>query len=124
MVKNKDLFSVEGKRILLTGVSQGNGYAIAKGFLDAGSRVIGIDKSICKLKHKNFSFVQANLLVRDEFSKIHNKIESMKSLDVIINNAGISLDKSTLEKEDYWNRWIIKICINQRKTSRGYPTYT
>ncbi|MCZ2111110.1 MAG: SDR family NAD(P)-dependent oxidoreductase, partial [Dehalococcoidia bacterium] len=35
-----DLFSLEGKTALVTGASRGIGFAIARGFIDAGARVI------------------------------------------------------------------------------------
>ena len=43
MKNNLNIFSVEGKRVLITGAANGNGKAIAKGFGNAGSELFLLD---------------------------------------------------------------------------------
>ena len=38
-----DIFSVSGKKVLVTGAARGNGKAIADGFADAGASVFYLD---------------------------------------------------------------------------------
>ena len=38
-----DIFSVEGKRVLITGAANGNGKAMAKAFGNAGSQLFLVD---------------------------------------------------------------------------------
>ena len=96
-------FSVEGKRIVVTGAARGNGRAIADGFLRAGCTVYYVDilpveelpaDGVAAGRALN---VQLNILdnaaVRDFFS-------TLPSLDVLVNNAGIA--RAYAEDDEYW----------------------
>ena len=50
MVSGLKLFDLNGKTALITGSSQGIGYALAKGLSDAGSDIILNGRNIQKLK--------------------------------------------------------------------------
>ena len=92
MIKiNKNLFNLNNKVVLITGVSGQLGAALAKLYLENGCKVYGIDINKCKIKHRNFYFYKKNLTsskntkqIIDTIIKLNNKI------DIIINNAAVS----------------------------------
>ena len=77
-INKENIFSVKNKIVVVTGSSQGNGYAIANGFIENGAYVCGID--IKKIKKR------------------------YKKIDVLINNAGISLPlRDDIRQFDDWD---------------------
>ncbi|MBR6644494.1 MAG: SDR family oxidoreductase [Clostridia bacterium] len=68
-------------RVLITGTSQGIGYAIAEYFLNKGHEVIGIDRLKKGIEHKHYRHYVCD--VRD-----YEKLPEIKNVDILINNAG------------------------------------
>lgn len=102
-----DIFSVKDKVVIVTGAGRGNGKAIADGFLNRGAVVFYIDKHFEDLSEKNkrHHVIQFDLKNIDDIGKIVRKIhEKFDKIDVLINNAGISLssknpyDETTLDQ--------------------------
>ena len=89
---------LKGKRVVVTGGASGIGAATVARFLDEGSRVVVVDRDPrgCKqIKTKFASLADAIVAdVADEHAagRAFNEIDSLlNGLDVLINNAGISL---------------------------------
>ena len=87
-----NLFDFKNKVILISGTSGLLGASLAKLFLDIGSIVIGFDLKKQKIFHKNFYHATIDITdekkIKKNFDKIYKKF---KQIDVIINNAGVSI---------------------------------
>jgi gluconate 5-dehydrogenase len=100
------LFSLTGKRALITGSSQGIGLALAEGLAQAGALIVlnGRDKNKLEqaradLAHKGHTVHAAAFDVTDETAVTHaiSAIESRDGpIDILVNNAGMQF-RTTLE---------------------------
>lgn len=93
-----ELFNLKGKRALITGSSQGIGYALAKGLYEAGAEIIlngrnkeKLDKSADKLKVDRKLFqLSFDVTNYDETKEAVNNFEDQfGAIDILINNAGM-----------------------------------
>jgi NAD(P)-dependent dehydrogenase (short-subunit alcohol dehydrogenase family) len=84
------------KTLLITGVSRGIGKATAAIFIERGWQVIGTSTSgKAPLAGKNLEMHKLDFLADDSIKEFAGLIKrSGAKIDVMINNAGISLDKS------------------------------
>ena len=92
------LFDLSGKRALVTGSSQGIGYAIAQGLAEAGADVILNGRDAGKLAAAVVALRKAGHKVSEaafdvtnasEVVKAVDKIEAQGSIDILFNNAGM-----------------------------------
>lgn len=90
--------NLSGKRVLITGGARGIGAATAKRFLDEGSRVVVIDRHRPALEEIKKQLPQLEDTLLADVSKLEdvNRVfghldEMWHGLDVLINNAGISI---------------------------------
>ena len=95
----KDLFSLQGKRILITGAGQGIGFVMAQGLAQYGAEIIINDISetrandaVMKLRDEGATAYPAVFNVTDADS-VENAISQIEkeigAIDVLFNNAGI-----------------------------------
>ena len=95
------LFTLKGKVSIITGAARGNGREIAMSFAKYGSNLILIDKlksELNELKNKLIKFkIKSKIFICDlsssnDVKTIVNKLKKQKvKIDVLINNAGITL---------------------------------
>lgn len=92
-------FSLEGKVALVTGASYGIGYAIAKGYSQAGATIVFndinqdlVDKGLASYKEdgiKAYGYV-CDVTDEDKVNELVAKIEKeVGVIDILVNNAGI-----------------------------------
>jgi len=99
--KNKNLFNFENKVILITGSNGQLGKEFSELFLSLNSKVIGIDRTKNKLKKKNFYFYKLDVSNKNKIEKtIYKTIAKFKKIDVIINNASISVFSKFDKRKD------------------------
>jgi gluconate 5-dehydrogenase len=105
MVSSIELFNLKGKKALITGSSQGIGYALARGLSDAGAEIVLNGRNKEKLNNAAKSLNSSHRLYQLCFDvtdqkETKNKIDSFEeefgSIDILINNAGMQF-RSPLE---------------------------
>ncbi|GHG59111.1 2-deoxy-D-gluconate 3-dehydrogenase [Sinomonas cellulolyticus] len=80
-----------GKTAVVTGASGGIGGAIAQALLDAGTRVIALQRrTTCDLSG-NIEVVPVDLADPADTLRAANAVASEEQVDILVNNAGISL---------------------------------
>ena len=107
------MINLKEKKILITGATGGIGNALVKKFLSLDATVLATGTNNEKLESLKKEFPKINILKFDisDHSKIENFIEEASShltgLDVLVNNAGITMDNLSLRmKNDEWQKVI------------------
>lgn len=117
--------SVSGKTVVVTGAGSGMGRATAFLFADEGAHVVGVDVNADALmetvtqiqdEYGKSSAVQcvANVATPDGRQMIHDAaLSSYQTVDVLVNNAGISKVSSVRsDEETFTQNWDTTIAIN------------
>ena len=106
-------FDLKNKTAIITGGAQGFGLDIAKRFLKSGAKVIIWDidekeliKASKEINHSNLSY---NVVDVANFKNVKDSVEKIvksNSIDILINNAGITGSTSSLWDYDVeeWNK--------------------
>tara|TARA_Y100001960_G_scaffold1898_1_gene2093 strand:+ start:3601 stop:4335 length:735 start_codon:yes stop_codon:yes gene_type:complete len=107
------MINFKGKKILITGATGGIGKALVKKFLSLDGTILATGTNTEKLDSLKKEFPSLNVLKFDisDHSKIEDFIENVSSqlvgLDVLVNNAGITMDNLSLRmKDEEWKRVI------------------
>ena len=114
------MINFKGKKILITGATGGIGYALVKKFLSLDGTVLATGTNTEKLDSLKKEFPNLNVLKFDvsDHSKVEEFIENVTSqmvgLDVLVNNAGITMDNLSLRMKD--QEWKKVIDINLSST--------
>ncbi|MCF6472651.1 SDR family oxidoreductase [Nonomuraea sp. MG754425] len=105
----RELFSLHGRRALVTGGSSGIGYAMAEAIGRAGAEVVlvarrreELDKAVARLRGHGVtaSAISADLGERDDVRRV---CESGGDIDILVNDAGNNIRKpmAELTADDY-----------------------
>lgn len=116
-------------KVLVTGASQGIGYACCKKYLDQGFIVHGIDIINTKLKGKNYTHHIADVCTSEKFP-------SIPGISILVNNAGVQDEANNISinlegliaiTERYGIQKDIKAIVNIASTSAHngaeFPNY-
>ena len=107
------MINFKNKKILITGATGGIGGALIKKFNSLGGTILATGTNADKLNQikKNYPNIKVKKFDISEHSRIEEFIENVKldleGLDIIINNAGRTLDNLSLRmKDDEWKKII------------------
>ena len=103
--------NLKNKKVLITGATGGIGNSLVKKFGTLGAKIIASGTNEEKLSNlkKNFPNISIEKFKLDEHEKIEKFIEKVdkenQGLDVLINNAGITLDNLSIRlTEENWKK--------------------
>ena len=105
-----NLFDLSGKVTIITGGARGIGLALAKGLAEAGAIIVLVDllekevqKSSKALEEKGFKSmaIHADVSTVESLEKMAEEtLKRLGKIDILINNAGVSIGKSVEETEE------------------------
>ena len=105
--------NLKNKKVLITGATGGIGNCIVKKFNELGAKIVASGTNEEKLKNlKNkFSNIHSEKFKLDDHDKIEDFInlveQKLGGLDILINNAGITLDNLSIRlSEENWKKVI------------------
>ena len=110
--------NIKNKKILITGATGGIGYSLVKKFYEQGSIILATGTNENKLNQlqKEFKEIKVKSFKLDRHSEIEKFIDSWHSelgvIDVLINNAGITLDNLSIRLSDENWKKVIDINLN------------
>ena len=103
--------NLKDKKILITGATGGIGKSLVEKFNDLGSKIVATGTNEEKLNNlkKRFSNIQVEKFKLDDHDKIEKFVETINEklggLDILINNAGITLDNLSIRlTEENWKK--------------------
>ncbi len=112
--------NLKDKKVIITGATGGIGYSIVKKFYELGSVILATGTNENKLNElqKNFKHIKIKSFKLDKHLEIEKFIDScnleLGGIDVLINNAGITLDNLSIRLTD--ENWKKVIDINLTST--------
>ena len=116
MKKNADLFSLKNKIILITGAGRGIGKHLAEKIAEQDAIVFSIDKKFeekVSKNQKNIFEIECDITDVIKFKKVCSEIiKKKKRIDVLINNAGVSMANTKSGKTYEKKKWDKTIEIN------------
>ncbi len=112
--------NLKDKKVIITGATGGIGHSIVKKFYELGSVILATGTNENKLNQlqKNFKHIKIKSFKLDQHLEIEKFIDScnleLGGIDVLINNAGITLDNLSIRLTD--ENWKKVIDINLTST--------
>lgn len=119
-----DLFKLDGKTALVTGVKRGIGRAMAVALAEAGADIIGVSKTLAESGSeverdvtalgRKFRGFACDFAHRESLYAFLRKMEHVPEIDILVNNAGTILRKPAAEHSDeIWDR-VIETNLNSQ----------
>ncbi len=112
------MINFKDKKILITGATGGIGYCLVEKYYSLGGSILATgtnDNKLLDLKKKypNIKTIQFDISKHNEIDQLIDKTFSeLSGLDILINNAGITIDNLSLRmKSEDWQK-VIDINLN------------
>jgi len=109
---------LKNKKVIITGGSRGIGLSVLSKIYEQGAEILTIGSNLSNLENlkKNFPNIKIEQLNLKNPNEVLNQfpkfINTLKGLDILINNAGITKDNLTLRmKEEEWKD-VIDVNLN------------
>jgi meso-butanediol dehydrogenase/(S,S)-butanediol dehydrogenase/diacetyl reductase len=110
---------LKGKRVLITGGAGGIGAATAARFLEEGSRVVVLDRDAVALRRLEDELpsltgtIHSDVSDADDVARAFGELDDLvESLDVLINNAGISIRHRFMDISAQEWRQVMEVNLN------------
>ena len=110
--------NLKNKKVLITGATGGIGNSLIKKFNDLGAKIVATGTNEQKLTNlkNNFPSIKIEKFKLDEHSEIESFIDKidkeLEGLEILVNNAGITLDNLSIRlTEENWKK-VIDINLN------------
>ncbi len=109
---------LSNKVAIVTGGSEGIGFAITQLFAQEGAKVVftgrhqdKLDKAQSVLREQGLGTypVQADVAKAEDTNKVFNQAQKLGDLDILVNNAGISDEYAIDETSDDWVKHVLAI---------------
>ncbi|NNK39489.1 MAG: SDR family oxidoreductase [Winogradskyella sp.] len=103
------------KHIIITGTSRGIGYELVQKFSSQGHKVLALSRNsdpVSQLNLENVTSLSCDLSNEADYSMVRDFIsKNWKGVDILINNAGLLLNKPFIETtiEDFENVYKINV---------------
>lgn len=100
MSKLEELYSLNGLRVVVTGASSGLGLSMAIMLAECGAKVIGLSRSgDVKVEYdgiipESISFEKMDVANEDDIKRKLTEIGENGGIDVLVNNAGVTVKKT------------------------------
>ena len=118
--------NLNNKKILITGATGGIGNALVDKFSNLGAIIFatGTNEEKLKILKKNYPKIKVEKFRLDDHNKIDGFIEmvceKLGGLDVLVNNAGITLDNLSIRlSEENWKKVLDINFDNSGSTGKG-----
>ena len=105
------MINLKNKKVLITGATGGIGNCLVKKFYELGSEILATGTNEEKLNNlkKNFSNIKTEKFQLDKHEEIEKFIDEtdkkLNGLDILINNAGITLDNLSIRlSHENWKK--------------------
>ena len=106
----EELFNLKNKVILVTGACGQLGSEICKAFSGTKSTVVGVDINIDNKKIKGVDYYKLDTTnVTDKKETYETIIKKNKTIDVIINNAGVSTFENFEQRTEEKFDWVVDV---------------
>jgi len=107
------LFGLDSKTVFVTGAVGQLGKVICQGFLDVGSKVIGVDLKIDQnkiIQHNNISYYSLDITSKQSVQSLFNDLqEDHLTIDVLVNNAGVSAFEPFEDRPEESFDWVSNV---------------
>ncbi len=109
---------LKGRRVLVTGGSQGIGYAVAKGFLDEGCTVaiaarneVGLRSAVARLSEAGADRITAKSIDLSRSGAASALADEYRDTDILVNNAGAipTGDIFEIDEARWREAWELKV---------------
>jgi len=104
------LFDLSNKVVVITGANGQLGRELVMAYTNAGSKVIGWDLSLPKIKVDNVKYIQVDVSNKEDvFQALEESLKFNNKIDVFINNAGVSTFEPFEQRPEEKIDWVMDV---------------
>jgi len=116
------LFDLRDKVIVVTGACGQLGYRICNSLIQARAKVIGVDINIDSNRVENVDYFILDITKKSDYDKLYeNIIKKFGVIDIVINNAGVSVFEDFERRPEESFDWVMD--VNLKGTFFGIQSF-